>query len=137
MENSKTIMLTTRQWVQPIYCLGGFSKPNLKWEFTDSAGHIHKWEPDGSLPTLNRVEDTEYHSCDMSDEDYYCCDGYEETITTYFCKECGEEVKPGYYTDMSPLYQYGEITYYINNVPVSKEEFDQASLDITSGEATH
>jgi hypothetical protein len=73
----------------------GATKPDPRWEHTDSHGHFHTFAEDGSLPTL-RTEIVEM-PCDGSCDDVCGGEGY--TITRYRCKICGDEVEPGYVPD--------------------------------------
>lgn len=62
-----------------------------EWCYTDPFGHQHRWVPDRrkphrlTLPSLRAESETEY---DEYGEPY-------EKLT-YYCKQCGVEVGPGY-----------------------------------------
>lgn len=131
-DDKSEIILSVRQSAQPLYVLGGVQRPDPKWQFIDSLGHIHQWGDihKETLPTLSRHEETEYYGCSMSYDEYYCCDGWEETVISYTCTECGEAVVPGYRADMSPLYQYGRAEFYINDVPVTEEVYKAKKAEL-------
>ena len=62
----------------------GGTVPDLRWKFTDEAGHRHVYGQDKSLPSLKAVtERVTVHG-----------DSWEE-IDHYECIACGEEVTPG------------------------------------------
>jgi hypothetical protein len=67
------------------------SKPDMRWEFTDAAGHYHAYDHSGELPTIVRREEfvrVERHADDEDDWD----DGY--TVTHIECALCGASVAP-------------------------------------------
>lgn len=66
------------------------TRPDLRWEYVDQAGHFHAYDKDGKLPTLEtRFEQL---PCPGGCDDPGC-EGY--TVTHYHCAICGEEVEPG------------------------------------------
>lgn len=58
--------------------------PDPKWEYTDLAGHVHRWV-DRAVPTVKRVVDYTYW-CSL------CSDEHESTHEE--CRECGEWIVP-------------------------------------------
>lgn len=63
------------------------SESDPAWEFTDRAGHIHKWTKSGTLPTLDEVIDA--YGWSDSGEEYVSASHYE-------CKKCRDVVVPGW-----------------------------------------
>lgn len=105
---------------QPLYSLGGWQLPDEEWYYIDQEGHAHQWN-NKILPTLELIP--------AVTKEYWCddCNDMHDEITEesyYVCKICREVVKPKYKTDNGPLYQMGAISYYIDDIPVTKEEFN-------------
>lgn len=77
------------------------SKPDERWTHTDSHGHVHKYVRDEEdvprLPSLERRIRQE--ECDGScySITHGDCEGY--AVTEWFCRECGDEVEPGFKHD--------------------------------------
>lgn len=76
-------------------------KPDTKWSYTDSHGHLHQYVRDEEdVPRLPSLERRSRHvDCDGScySVTHGDCDGYDETV--WFCRECGDEVEPGFVHD--------------------------------------
>lgn len=95
--------------------------PQTAWIHTDSHGHTHKYFRDEEgvprLPSLEaRRRQVECDgSCDSSD-----CDGY--TVEEWFCRECGEEVEPGFRVVHDETIPYASISTY--TVEVEAEPTD-------------
>lgn len=69
--------------------------PDISWKHTDSHGHKHRYVRDEEevprLPTLEaRRRPVECDGSCYGGE----CDGY--TVEEWFCRECGEQVEPGF-----------------------------------------
>lgn len=101
-------------------------KPDPDWIHVDQAGHIHKWGPGWSVPTLKHVTD----ETEWVDDDEY--GGYLGEIKGHEeCKWCGEHVVPRQildvpaYTPISipTLVEYsGEMDGYAEGIRAFKEE---------------
>jgi hypothetical protein len=78
------------------------SKPDMRWEFRDAAGHFHAYDHQGELPTIVRREEVIRVDRDESsdgsaeaehmDDEEWMEDAY--TVTHIECALCGEEVDP-------------------------------------------
>lgn len=73
------------------------TRPDLRWERVDRAGHFHAYSSDGTLPTLEARD--EQMPCPGGCDDPGC-DGY--TVTHYQCVICGEEIEPERVPDSGP-----------------------------------
>jgi hypothetical protein len=60
------------------------SDPDPNWEYTDQSGHVHRWDADFNLPTLEPVS----ASYEEDGEIYHYIDHY-------VCHDCREEIEPG------------------------------------------
>lgn len=101
------------------------SRPDPKWKFVDAQGHVHQWYTAGAaatsynpthsytLPTLVQVRDGTWF------DDY----GEEHELWHYACGQCGERVEPGTKADDCRQFIPGLKSFYINDRPVSKEEW--------------
>ena len=69
------------------------SKPDARWQHTDSHGHFHAFATGGELPTLRKK--FEHVPCDGSCEPR--CEGYDRPY--YECLICDEQVEPEYAPD--------------------------------------
>lgn len=71
-------------------------RPDTTWTHTDSNGHAHKYYRDEEkvprLPTLERRE--RLAPCDGCSDIHGDCDGY--TVEEWFCRQCGEQIEPGF-----------------------------------------
>jgi len=90
------------------------------WRFTDKHGHEHRWHiPRGAwqrreqnlwkLPTLRAVEFNVYYP-----------DGDIGRGVHYYCKRCGELIRPGYRTSPFPRFIAGPTEYYLDGVMIDK-----------------
>lgn len=107
-------------------------RPDTSWHFFDAAGHDHRWcltrsyghPPAKSynpiegyvVPTIVWVKDG---------ETWYEEDDEPTPIGHYECEECKEHIKPGYTTDTDERYIAGKLRCFINDKPVSREEFER------------
>jgi len=63
------------------------SRPDMRWEYVDAAGHFHAYDNDGNLPTLVRRDDNPRSVA----EEYYD----DEYVPWHLeCDLCGEEIQP-------------------------------------------
>lgn len=85
-------------------------KPDDDWEFSDKARHLHRWQ-NGKLPSLKEIIDC------PADDEY-------PTYSHMICKRCGETIKPGYITGEIEFLP-GLVHYYINDIEVTREEFEK------------
>ena len=105
-------------------------RPDPDWTFTDSAGHIHRWDPPGayrplvhySLPTLKGVTDF----AGVYDEQG---EMLEPPIWHWECRQCGQRVDPGYTADQYRQYVAGLKHYLIDDRHVSFEEFKRFAIE--------
>lgn len=104
------------QDVTPLYVIGGYSVPDPKWKYEDKNGHQHYYDAENKLLTLNRQSETTMYCDDYGDE-------WEDTDVWYQCKKCDEIIKPGLICQTGPLYQYGKIRYFIDDIPVPKTKY--------------
>jgi len=95
-------------------------EPDPDWKYTDSSGHVHRYDdsaPDGPYPTLEYRAWHECHGdgldCDYEDDQDLC-------YPVLGCKRCGEHVVPGTRTGQSRSIP-GLTTYLIDGEPVSKQ----------------
>jgi hypothetical protein len=87
------------------------SEPDPAWRFTDSHGHEHAWVNE-EVPTLRTIVDYE---------------GGDEfpSVWHYECVLCGDTVRPGLRAVTERRYALGLTHCYIDDVPVSNEEFER------------
>jgi hypothetical protein len=91
------------------------------WTYTDQAGHRHRYSK--GYPTLTWVIDETYWCEDCNDE---------HTEGHWECPLCGERITPGLKgPDMFPKRIPGMVTYYLNDVPISKDEYQRLVAQIT------
>lgn len=116
--NEQHVTLSARQDVRPLYG----RTANEHWRYTDKAGHEHSYveDPDDHYPTLICVEGFVW--CDCCEA---CYDG--DAVEHYECRICGEEILPG--TRDAVYYSVDRTGYCINEVPVSKAEYERV-LDV-------
>lgn len=109
-------------------------RPDERWQHTDLAGHTHQWEwPSGkrlysptqqaTLPTLHWVKTGVRY-----DED-----GEEYEVGEYRCLQCQAVVEPRFTADRCRQYIPGLRRCYINDQPVSHEEFERAVKEAIDG----
>lgn len=108
--NNSVVSLRKESYLEPINGWG----PSESWRFTDSHGHEHYY--DNGYPTLEQKEEEEYW-CDF-------CDEFHSGKSYYVCKECGDKVYPS--TKPVVYYRCLQTRYYINDQPVTEEEFKNA-----------
>lgn len=90
-------------------------KPDPKWRYTDKAGHEHRFDNQDSTPTtLVQVEEEPWWC-------YDCRDLHNEYHLE--CKLCHETIEPHYVPDPGPHYVMGPWRYYLDNQPISEEEY--------------
>ena len=126
MRNGDTVEITRdRIDVTPI------EEKDPSWLYTDKEGHEHRWHiPHGandwskdhlwSLPTLRAVS-------------YVYCHSYDgEPIygVHYYCKRCGELIKPGWRVSCWRRFILGPPYFHINGVLVSQERAKLAMKEI-------
>ena len=87
------------------------AKPDDDWEFTDSVGHLHRWQ-NGRLPSLKEIIDCS-------------ADGEYPALTHMECERCGETIAPGYKSPESREFIHGLTHLYIDDVEVGKSEFEK------------
>ena len=92
------------------------SEPDPDWLYTDKQGHSHRWLGNALL-TLIKVVDTPGD------------DEYPEQVH-YECRTCHETVKARLRSPMWKQYKPGRTWYLIDDRQVSKEEYDQALIDL-------
>ena len=90
-------------------------EPDLKWEFTDAAGHEHKWR-------TFKHGSAAIETCKI--EGYV--DGCEAVALRYVCAECGEVISPKYRTPCFRSFVFGDYHASINGVEVTREEGELA-----------
>lgn len=97
-------------------------RPDPAWTFTDPNGHLHQWhDADGIAKDYNPT--TRYFvPTIVKVVDYPATDDYPE-VFHYECKECRAVVEPGYRADEFSQKITGLAHYYIDDEPVSKDEF--------------
>ncbi len=92
----KLISLNMEQ--EPIAFTGWVSEPDWHWRFTDKQGHLHLWM-DQKLFMAGEKPDYRVVTLYEHEEEYWCgscCD--EHVRSVYYCKQCGEEIEPKWYT---------------------------------------
>ena len=90
-------------------------EPDHKWEFTDAAGHEHKWR-------MFKHGSAAIETCKI--EDYLNEDG--TLALRYVCAECGEEISPKYVAPCFRSFVLGNHSASINGVEVTREEGELA-----------
>ena len=102
------------------------SRPDLRWSFTDAAGHTHRWSPcdapydpstSYTVPTTRIVQGEPYWCVD-------CAEDHQDSLRV--CARCGEVITPGTTSDETRQFIPGMKRAFIDGVPVSKEEFEAA-----------
>ena len=124
-------IIYSRQHIVDIRCeridVTTMEEKDAEWLYVDKKGHEHGWHiPNGAhdwskseywtLPTLKAVE------CLWGHAD----DGEPIYGTHYYCKRCGELVKPGWKATVFRRYIQGPMTYFIDGIEVSRQEAEQA-----------
>lgn len=79
-------------------------KPNMKWNFVDRKGHLHKWSEDGKRVVTGG---TEFRTAIKRRETVHCdgtcgfsdCEGW--TRVAWNCRLCGALISPSYEPDYS------------------------------------
>lgn len=72
-------------------------RPNMRWVFTDDAGHEHRWADANDWQNITlAVVRSVHESCDGSCGDPGC-EGWD--TKAWSCSECGVEVVPGWSPD--------------------------------------
>lgn len=93
------------------------------WEFIDKAGHVHKYIKRGETAWVINSEVLEERF-----EEYWS-DFWDDVLQEslgYFCKLCGEAIRPSYKMSKKQYYEIpGRAEYYIDNQMVTKEEFQK------------
>jgi len=85
-------------------------RPDKAWTFTDAQGHEHAWSQ--GWPSLRWVVD-EPETDDWPEEGHY------------ECLLCGETIAPGMSgPSMFREFIPGVVSYYLDNEPISREEYD-------------
>jgi hypothetical protein len=79
----KSISLNVERESIPMPSLG-HHQPDKTWSETDPMGHVHRWDDNGEIPTVNRLE------VGMELSEF----GDELPIIEYRCKRCGHAVEP-------------------------------------------
>lgn len=97
-------------------------RPDPNWTHTDRAGHVHRWI-DGTLPTLV------HHTADL-----YDAEEGDYTDTWWQCRECDDEVVPGYEVVPGTGHGFrtfvpGTTSYYIDGRPATKAEAEALIRD--------
>ena len=90
-------------------------EPDHKWEFTDAAGHEHKWR-------MFEHGSAAIETCKI--EDYLNEDG--TLALRYVCAECGEVIIPKYVAPCFRSFVLGNHSASINGVEVTREEGELA-----------
>jgi len=90
-------------------------EPDHKWEFTDAAGHEHKWR-------MFEHGSAAIETCKI--EDYLNEDG--TLALRYVCAECGEVIIPKYVPPCFRSFVLGNHSASINGVEVTREEGELA-----------
>lgn len=90
--------------------------PDMHWSYTDSAGHVHRWEGEdrewgdgATVPTVRWVVDVE-------GDDEYPERGHNE------CRQCGERINPAWRSPATRRWVPGLQEFLVNGTPVSKED---------------
>lgn len=114
-------------WVVNVTCdlidvTSNFPQLDPGWSHTDSNGHVHRYGPDQTLPTLRWVET---YTPEEPGTVYVDADGDEwndEPEGYYVCATCGERVTPGTYIDRYVQHIQGpvnvDITGWLDGRPV-------------------
>lgn len=107
-------------------------RPDTGWKFIDAAGHEHRWyvgdEPADrydpmtryGTPTLTWVKDG---------EEYWEGDDEPHPVGHLECRICGEHVQPQYKADECRQYIPGLKRCYIDDQPVSYDEFTRRAQE--------
>lgn len=107
--------LTVHRDIQRLDSHSGFKVPDPDWVAYCDKGCRHMWVGE-EVPTLDyAIVDTYW------DEDI--CDEY--ALWGYTCKECGDTVEPGYVTSYAPQFVQGVMTYTIDGVMCTKDQFEK------------
>lgn len=98
-------------------------RPRIGWKFTDSNGHVHEYVRDADgvprLPSLERRYRME--ECPGGCGDPYC-EGVE--VEEWFCRECVEQVEPGFTIDYNVQFPVWTDTEYTLRVVMPVTGFD-------------
>lgn len=105
--------------VEVIHTLYPQRVPDIGWGYTDPAGHLHGFTPDGDVPTLEWVVTLVYYCED-------CRDDHSEG--EYRCKICGAVVEPQFKTSYEPYVATGPMKYTLCvedvRIPLEPEEWE-------------
>ena len=96
-------------------------EPDRKWEFTDAAGHEHKWR-------MFEHGSAAIETCKI--EDYLNEEG--ALALRYVCAECGEVISPKYRTPCFRSFVFGDYHASINAVVVTREEGELAMTVVSA-----
>lgn len=104
-------------------------RPDTRWQYIDSEGHLHCWYEESESGTLVPAGEydpaKEYSTPTLQyvliaeETDEYPEEGH------YVCAQCGEHVRIGYTADDIERYILGAISYYCDGRQIGKEEFDR------------
>ena len=100
-------------------------RPDIGWNFVDSAGHEHRWFVGKNRPAIAYHPQAKYRvpSIKWVKTGTGCYeDGTKYSTGVYKCKKCGEEITPGYTADQFNVYIAGTVHYLLNDVEISKSE---------------
>ena len=106
------------------------NRPDPSWRFTDANGHLHQWYVNGQPATEYRLigtytVPTVYWIVDVPATDEYPEMGHHECIL------CNQRVRPGSCADAYEQFIPGMRYYYIDDMPVSEQEFRRQLTDAT------
>lgn len=119
-------------------------RPDTSWLFVDVLGHEHRWYIKNGGPNGQHISATHYSpqqsyvtpTLKWVFERYgYYEDGSCYEIGHHECDRCGERIEPKYCADSCMQYVPGLQRCYINDVQVTREEFERCLSSAWSSKA--
>lgn len=116
-------------------------RPNIAWKFVDSAGHEHRWFVGDGDELRSAIAYHPQASYTVPSIEWIKTgiglyeDGSEYDTGIYVCKECREEVTPGYTADHIEQYIPGMTHYYLDGKEISKNEATRLLSILFPGES--
>lgn len=113
------------------------SRPDVGWSFTDKAGHVHVWARKDGYPLDGYRPDAAYHVPTVewvkTGETCYENDDEITELGELRCRQCGEKVTLGLCADTHEQYIAGPTHCYINDQPVTRDEFERRFKEAYDG----
>jgi len=103
-------------------------RPDPSWIFTDAEGHVHQWFTEGK-PAIGYSAIQSYSVpttvWEKTGEEFYEDDDEPHDVGHYICRICKQEIQHGFCADTNTQYVPGITRFYIDDVSVSKEEYER------------